>query len=438
MDKTLYYLPDHFVHMLPRRIRRFDPDEVTRVSTTEVAPEETGLSQKNMDTIWDAVVRFYRTGLSPSMALCVRRHGRVIMDRTIGHRCGNHPGASEEESLEISTPDTLYNVFSASKAVTATLVHMAIERGHFGLNDRVADFIPSFAQHGKGAVTISDLLTHRAGVALPPQHAMSLESLGDLDSIVEIICAMKPNSGGHKRLAYHTVTSGFLLADIIEKTDGRDLQTFLKEELRDPLGFENLAYGISEDRLSEVAEDAVTGPKARFPFTKIIRRALGADLPTAIGYANDPRYLTAVVPSGNIIASANEIGRFSELLLRGGELDGVRIFEPETLRRAVINQTKGELDRVMLVPVPYGFGYMVGGERFGMFGRGAPQAFGHMGFSNIMVWADPERDISVALLSTGKPFYTLEVLLWFKIIDVIVNEIPRDTINPLFNTGSAS
>ncbi len=437
MDKHLQYLPDHFVHMLPRRVRRYDPDEVTRVSTAEVAPEETGLSKRNTDAIWDALVRFYRTGLSPSMALCIRRHGRIVMDRTIGHSCGNHPGATFEDRREVSTPDSLYNLFSASKAITATLVHMAMERGNFRLDDRVADYIPAFAQHGKGAVTISDLLTHRAGVALPPQHAMKLESLENPAAVVDIICAMKPNSGGHKKLAYHTVTSGFLLAEIIKNTVGKDLQTFLKEELRDPLGFQDLAYGVPGDRLHEVAQDAATGPKARFPFTRVIRRALGADLPTVIGYANDPRYLTAVVPSGNIIATANEIGLFCELLLRGGELDGVRILQPETLRRAVVNQTKGEFDRVMLVPVPYGYGYMVGGERFGMFGRGAPLAFGHMGFSNIMVWADPERDISVALLSTGKPFYTPEVLIWFKIINVIAREIPRDTHNPVFADGPA-
>ena len=153
---------------------------------------------------------------------------------------------------------------------------------------------------------------------------------------------------------------------------------------------------------------------------------MGTSARDAVDIANDPRFLTAVVPSGNIIGTAREIGRFFELLLRGGELDGVRVFASESIDRAKEQQSIHRLDRTILLPIRYGSGFMLGADQLSFFGAHTAQAFGHLGFARVLAWADPERDISVAFLNSGNPILTPEMFLWVGIMRRIARLVPRD------------
>ena len=97
----------------------------------------------------------------------------------------------------------------------------------------------------------------------------------------------------------------------------------------------------------------------------------------------------------------------------------------EAVRRALVEQTYLELATTLMMPVRYGIGFMLGGERLSLYGSGTPRAFGHIGFTNVLVWADVERDISVAFLNNGKPFITLELLRWLAIPRMIADLVPR-------------
>jgi len=129
---------------------------------------------------------------------------------------------------------------------------------------------------------------------------------------------------------------------------------------------------------------------------------MGAGLEHAVTLSNDPRYYRAVIPAGNAVATADDCSRFFQCLLDGGVLDGKRVLQPLTVRRAVAEVGKPELDRSLLVPLRYSAGMMLGDSPFGLYGPDTPQAFGHLGFANILAWADPARNISVAMLTTGK------------------------------------
>jgi CubicO group peptidase (beta-lactamase class C family) len=153
-----------------------------------------------------------------------------------------------------------------------------------------------------------------------------------------------------------------------------------------------------------VAVNYFTGMPVLPPASWLFRRFLGVDFERVAELGNEPRYLTAVIPSGNIVATADELSRFYQLLLNGGELDGVRIFEPRTVRRAVSEQSYLEVDLSLIMPVRYGMGFMLGGQHVSFFGADTRHAFGHIGFINIVSWADPERRIAVALMTSGKPF----------------------------------
>ena len=97
-----------------------------------------------------------------------------------------------------------------------------------------------------------------------------------------------------------------------------------------------------------------------------------------------------------MVTTANELSRFFEIFRRGGELDGVRVMEPQTIRRALTEQSRLEIDLSLVFPTRFSYGLMLGAKMISLYGRDTDLAFGHLGLINIMGWADPERGISAA------------------------------------------
>ena len=168
-----------------------------------------------------------------------------------------------------------------------------------------------------------------------------------------------------------------------------------------------------------------TGPPPLPPFSALFRRALGVSYQEAVTISNDPRFLTGVVPAGNVVATANEMSRFFQLLLDGGVLDGVRVFEDRTVRRATLEHSYLELDLTLGVPFRYGMGFMLGADWFSPYGPYTGKVFGHIGFTNIICWADPERRVAAALLTSGKPFLYPELYHLFELLRQIGLACPK-------------
>jgi CubicO group peptidase (beta-lactamase class C family) len=305
------------------------------------------------------------------------------------------------------------------------LVHLLDERGLIRLDDPVVEYIPEFGRHGKQWITLRHILTHRAGTPVAPDVRLDVGLLAEPGKILELLYDTEPTSPPGRRLAYHAMTGGFILGEIVRRVTGRDVQDFLRTELLEPLGFRNLRYGIRPDERSRLAENAFTGLTPVFPVSWLLRRALGADIQDAVRLSNDPRFLSAVVPSGNIICTANEASRFFQLMLNGGVIDGVRVFAPATVRRAVAEQVYFTFDFTMWLPLGYGMGFMLGHEWASLYGPHAPRAFGHIGFTNVLVYADPDRDIAVALLNSGKPMINPELIWWYNLTRVIAARCRR-------------
>ena len=417
-----------------RRVRVFDPDEVTARASCEVDPASVGLRRDDVESIWSSVVDFYKTGLHPALGLCIRRRGQVILDRTIGHARGNSPGDLAGTPLVRATPSTLFNFFSGSKSVTAMLIHLLAERDALHVDEPVATFVPEFARNRKDRITIRDLLTHRGGIPAAPSQAADLEMLRDPQRILEIIYELEPTYRPGTVPAYHAVTSGFIFAEIIERVTGSDIREFLRKELSEPLGMNHFNYGLPKERLEDAAIDACTGPKLIWPLKDVFKKALGISVDELIELSNDPRFRTGIIPSANLFGTADDVCRFFELLLAGGTFEGTRVFSESTVRRAIEPQTPGQVDRMILLPMSYSMGFMLGTEPLGLYGFRAGRAFGHVGLSNILAWADPDREISVALMNSGKPLFALDAAYWPEIVRRISTRIPRGR-SPLL-TGS--
>lgn len=416
--------------LVPDPLRRVrvprDLDAVTTVAD-EVDPADVGMTRDGVERIWADARSLYRAGIHPAVTLCVRRHGAVVLDRAIGHARGNGPKDRPDAEKVLVTPKTPICIFSATKGITASLVHLLDERNVLHVGDRIAEYLPEFARNGKGGITIGQVLSHRAGIPNLPADALDLDRVDDWEFARELMYDAKPVHRPGKRQAYHAVSGGNILGEVVREVTGKSVREVLAEEILEPLGFRWTNYGVAAEDVDQVALNYPTGPVLLPPVSNFLTRALGVHPDEATRLSNDPRFLQAVMPAANGVSTANELSRFYEMLRNGGELDGVRIMDPRTIRRATVEQSHMEVDLSLGLPIGFSMGYMLGGRRVSLFGSDTEGAFGHLGWINILSWADPARALSVALITTGKAAVYPEVGRVLQVPRRIGQEAPKVT-----------
>jgi CubicO group peptidase (beta-lactamase class C family) len=408
-----------------------DLDAITSIGWED--PGGSDVARERIEAIWERVVSLYRTGMHPALQICIRRDGCVVLHRSIGHARGNAPQDPPDAPRLPLTTASPFDIFSASKAITAMVIHKLDEERVLHLEDRVCDFIPEFARHGKHRITLRHLLAHKAGIPNLPPEAIDLDLLPHPDRIVSILCDSRLRTRPGRVLAYHTVSSGFVLAEVVRRATGEDIRSALEKRIAGPLGFRWMRYGVAPSDLPLVVQDALTGPPVPPPLSWVLRNALGVPLAEVVKIANDPRYLTGIVPSANVVTTAAELSAFYQCLLDEGTLGGVRVFEPRTVRHATAEVSWLELDLTLGFPLRYGLGFMLGGHRPNLFGYDNPHAFGHVGFANTFSWADPERRLAVALLASGKPVLSTHAIRVAQLLGEITRAFPK--IAPRVSTG---
>jgi CubicO group peptidase (beta-lactamase class C family) len=398
-----------------------DLDAVTAIGDEDHAE----IDPASVERIWQAVRYWYQAGMHPAIQLCLRHNGRVVLNRAIGHGWGNAPTDPPDAEKVRATTETPFCVYSAAKAISTTVVHMLVERDYFALDDRVCDYLPTYTSHGKDRTTIRHVMTHSAGVPIYTGPRPDLSRMDDNEYVREKLGELKPLYRPGLVHIYHALTWGPLVREIVSATTGKDIRDVLAAEILDPLGFRWTNYGVAAQDVPLVAPSHVTGKPLPAPIAAVFRAAVGGTMLQIIPFSNTPKFLTSVVPSSSTVSTADELSRFAEMLRRGGELDGVRVMRPETLRAATTECRRLRPDLATgLAPLRWGTGYMLGSKRFGPFGRNAPAAFGHTGLVNIAVWADPQRALAAGLISSGKPGSHREANRYTAVMDRITAEIP--------------
>jgi CubicO group peptidase (beta-lactamase class C family) len=332
--------------------------------------------------------------------------GRPAVDLWAGEAAPGRPWREE----------TIAPLFSATKGMAATCLLILAERGKLDPDAPVAAYWPEFAQAGKGAVTVRQLLSHTAGLTDVPgyEDLVFLDGKG-LTEIAEIrrrLAAAKPNWEPGARGGYHGATIGYLMGELVERIAGRTLGAFFAEEVARPLDAEVWlagAEGVLDRRAHEIELDpppaalapifdSILGP-TRDP-TAIPGRAFaardGASLLDRLAMlGNDPRFLAQGLGFGDGLGSARGLARVYAALARGGELDGVRFASPATVDRFSAIVHRGP-DAVLQVESAWALGYQVnltnqiGVRPFGPSDR----AFGHGGAGGQLGFCDPERGVS--------------------------------------------
>lgn len=400
------------------------PADLAPVTQVDVGREQpavdAGVSAGAVASVWRQVEALYRTGAHPGLQMTLRHRGHLLLNRSLGHAKGNGPEDRSDGPGELMTPDTPVCYFSASKAVTALLVHMLAEDGLINLLDPVSFYCPEFARNGKKHITIHQILSHRGGIPGLPRDT-PIDALWDERHIWKLLCDARPIEADGSTVAYHAITGGYVLGEVVRRVTGESIDTLLDKRLRQPMGMRYFTYGIDHEQLLDLAWNYATGPRLVFPVSWIVRRALGGDINAVAEVSNDPRFQEATIPAGNLCGTAEEMGRFFQMMLNGGIWNDQRICQQETVIRAVQAYGRMQIDRTMMLPMRFSAGYMLGANPAGLWGAQSGEAFGHVGLINKWCWADPSRDISVSLINTGIPVvgHHLPVLAGF------VNQVCR-------------
>lgn len=347
-------------------------------------------------------------------AVCVYHEGRVVFDMWGGTR--DHRGAP----WEARTPSVS---FSTTKGVASTALHILVDRGLVRYDERVAHYWPEFAQNGKDAITVRQVLNHSAGLYDARNTLEHAETLLDWDKTVSELARAAAAHAPGRYHAYHAMTYGHLVGEIVRRVSGKSLSDFVRAELAVPLGLHDFFIGADDEAIARAAR--LPGPLSRRPpgprseesrgrakkraaRLLMIQRALrlvglpvnferlrGAFSPKGIEHwdFSSPEVLRASIPSANGLFTARDLARLYATLANGGELDGVRLMSADTVRQASELHARGP-DGVLVFPM---------GWRLGYHGVPTPSgtikgAFGHFGYGGSGAWASPRHNASFALV----------------------------------------
>jgi CubicO group peptidase (beta-lactamase class C family) len=303
--------------------------------------------------------------------ICVSVRGQVVLDEAFG-----------------CSPDALFFLFSASKPVVALAIHLLAERGALTLDEPVARYWPAFAQHGKAGITIRQVLQHRSGLPVARSFVQDALVMTDWDASVRSLERARPTYPPGQVPAYHVLSYGFLLGELVRRATGVSVEDFIAAELLEPLGLRDTYLGLPSDQWSRHVP---------------VRGVGAAELATQL-MINRRATRQAVIPAASVSATARDLARLYQALLDGGELDGVRVVTTETIKGATTPSSDGEVDRYLKLPVRWSEGFQLGGVRQassrvgggpGPMGALARRnTFGHNGSYVCLGWADPDREIA--------------------------------------------
>tara|TARA_B110000503_G_C7159109_1_gene418775 strand:+ start:2374 stop:3507 length:1134 start_codon:yes stop_codon:yes gene_type:complete len=289
--------------------------------------------------------------------------------------------------------DTLVNVWSTTKGLTAACFAMLVSRGKLSYETAVAEHWPEFGQQGKQNVSVAMLLSHQAGLCGFPD-ITTLAQLYDATAAAGRLAAMAPLWTPGEAHGYHALTMGYLANELFRRVDGRSIRQFVADELQVKYGLE-LYIGLPPAKAHRaatiVAEMGLASAQPEAELTRI-QQATMANPILSPTLPNTDDWRSAEIPSANGFATARALAILYGCMAREGILDGASIVQPSVLAQATSPQISG-VDLVLGVDSSWGCGFLC--NSLGLYGPN-PQAFGHSGWGGSFAFADPERKMAVA------------------------------------------
>jgi CubicO group peptidase (beta-lactamase class C family) len=304
-------------------------------------------------------------------------------------------GLADEATKKPVDGDTMFMLSSTTKGVTATCMHILVEKHKLDYDMPIVKVWPEFGAHGKEAATLRHALSHQTGVPQTPV-GYTPDWLADWDKMCRGIADLTPMFPIGQRTAYHSLNYGHINGEILRRVDGRTIGQFLQDEVCKPLQINGLFLGVPDSELRRVAV-LTDGPPAPADYdARMVGEPAGSHVATAF---NRREIQKAAVPGSGGIMSARGLARHYAMLANWGELDGVRVM-PEARIRAGIELQSFEWDEIYRVRVRRSLGYRRGRDCGPL---ASPEAFGHVGGGGSFGYGDPARRLGIGF---AKNYFT--------------------------------
>lgn len=361
--------------------------------STNEAPEVRGTCAPRFAAVRRAFEEQLRSGREVGAAVAVTVDGDPVVDLW--------GGWADQAKTVAWDRDTMANVYSTTKGVTAICAHRLVDEGRLELDAPVARYWPEFAHAGKHETPVRWLLSHRAGL---PAVRVPLpgEALYSWGAMTAALAAQEPWWTPGTRHGYHAVTFGWLVGEVVRRVGGKSVGRWFHDEIGGPLGID-FHIGTDDDEHGRIAEMSPLSQEPSSDGGRLLQAMLSDPRGmTALAFLNPPslalgvnhaEWRRAEIPGANGHGTARALARLYGVLARGGSQDGIHLLSPDAIARCHAEQSQGE-DLVLQVSTRFGQGFMlsqrgVAGATFGP----SPRAFGHPGAGGSLGFADPDRGV---------------------------------------------
>ena len=346
-------------------------------------PHSLGIDPAGLERLYARIEAHIAAGWYPGAAIAMARHNTLVAARSFGQA----RLATAEAPAVPADEQTMWLMYSQTKPVTSCAIWYLVERGQLRFHDAIAEYVPEFARHNKGQVTLYQVLSHQGGF---PDANVTPAAWEDHAQLREEVCnftlAWEPGA----RVAYHGAAAHWVQAVLIEAVTGQDYRQFIREHVLQPLGLQGLWIGVPDelhDRLVSAYQRTDSGQHE------------------ALADRNTPAFWRAGVPGGGGYGTAVDIVTFYQMLLNLGALNGTRILGPRTVQYVTRNHTGERIDERFGMPMHRGLGVHVRGETPTIRGLGStasPRTFGHGGVGTSYSWADPDTGVSFTYMTNSQ------------------------------------
>jgi len=375
-------------------------------------PESQGFSSERLARIAPAIKKEIEKGQYPGAVMLVARHGKVVYFDSVGQL---DPAAGKP-----MTKDAIFRMYSMTKPYTSVAIMMLMEEGKLRVSDPVSKFIPAFASlqvsvpvtdpytgatkyisvPTEREVTIQDLLRHTSGFVYGSQTSnpkvkelYAKENVDwkdqtgaeQIERLAKVPLAHQPGSTFEYGLSID------VLGRVVEAISGKTLSEFLQERLFAPLGMKDSAFIVAPDKVARLAQPFATDPATNTPISL---------LDVTVAQKND-------AGGAGSVGTAADYARFLQMMINGGELDGVRLLSPTTVRYMTVDHLGPDIKFSGVTTLPPGTGFGLGFAVRKETGRfevtGNEGEYYWAGAAGTGFYVDPKDDIVVVWMTQGQP-----------------------------------
>lgn len=316
------------------------------------AIETEGHVAPGFEPVRDIFATNLASGEDVGASFCATRDGEVVVDLWGGH--------ADETQTRPWTRDTIVNVYSTTKTMTALTALLLADRGELDFDAPVARYWPEFASNGKAAIQVRHLMSHSSGLS-GWKEKISKQDLYDWEKVTSLLAAQAPFWEPGTAPGYHAITQGYLVGEVVRRIAGKSLGTVFREEIAEPLGadFHIGLPASADDRVADLIPPppgTAVGDGTQTELQANMSLNPGVD----VSETRTRAWRGAEIPAAGGTGNARSIAQVHAILANGGVAQGRRFMSEAGCRRALELQIEGD-DLILGMPARYGMGFGLAG-----------------------------------------------------------------------------